>query len=136
MVRPEEKLRLPTHGGKGCQARGLPVGSRYLENVFPDMMVPTREHLHGKGRLENSVTKMCLDTLSAKEADMKAGIYPCSTSVPSENQLFFFTKKYGELRREGTFGGRCVMSPLPLSHTHSLACAGLAAFLPSTERGL
>eukprot|EP00045_Choanoeca_perplexa_P015160 m.184383 g.184383 ORF g.184383 m.184383 type:complete len:612 (-) comp16906_c0_seq2:2278-4113(-) len=80
----------------------------YLENVFPDMMVPTPEHLRGRGRLGNAATGQCLDTLSPKEADMKAGLYPCSTQVVSENQQFFFTKLYGEIRREGTFGARCL----------------------------
>eukprot|EP00730_Choanoeca_flexa_P017328 TRINITY_DN8328_c0_g1_i4.p1 TRINITY_DN8328_c0_g1~~TRINITY_DN8328_c0_g1_i4.p1 ORF type:complete len:611 (+),score=129.55 TRINITY_DN8328_c0_g1_i4:56-1888(+) len=80
----------------------------YLDNVFPDMMVPTPANLHGRGRLGNAATGQCLDTLSTKEADMKAGLYPCSTQIVSENQQFFFTKKYGEIRREGTFGSRCL----------------------------
>ena len=35
------------------------------------------------------------------------GIYPCAGGK-SENQQFFFTKNYNEIRREGTFGSRCL----------------------------
>ena len=98
---------------------------RYLENVFPDMMVPTPEHLRGRGRLGNAATGQCLDTLSPKEADMKAGLYPCSTQVISENQQFFFTKLYGEIRREGTFGGRYAHRTTPCVSK----CVGVWRFL-------
>lgn len=46
---------------------------RYLEEVFPDMMVPDKEHLYAAGALQNPALNMCLDTLSAKEAKMQAG---------------------------------------------------------------
>eukprot|EP00049_Salpingoeca_infusionum_P026288 m.24821 g.24821 ORF g.24821 m.24821 type:complete len:607 (+) comp8642_c0_seq2:78-1898(+) len=79
----------------------------YLDNVFPDMMVPTKENLFGMGQIKNDISGQCFDTLSMKEADMKAGLYPCARGH-SENQIFYFTRKYGEIRREGTFGSRCV----------------------------
>ncbi|EGD81824.1 hypothetical protein PTSG_02538 [Salpingoeca rosetta] len=79
----------------------------YLDNVFPDMMVPLPENLLGKGAVKNAATNMCLDSLSSREVDMKAGLYPCANGK-SENQMFYFTTKYGEIRREGTFGARCL----------------------------
>ncbi|EDQ84888.1 uncharacterized protein MONBRDRAFT_29734 [Monosiga brevicollis MX1] len=80
----------------------------YLDNVFPDMMVPDRHNLYAKGQLRNANTNMCLDTLTPREADMKAGVYACASSPKSENQMFFYTKRFKEIRREGTFGSRCL----------------------------
>lgn len=51
----------------------LDLYCRYLDNVFPDMMVPTREKLFASGEVTNPDTNQCLDTLSAKEAQMKPG---------------------------------------------------------------
>eukprot|EP01147_Barroeca_monosierra_P005718 gene5718-9004_t len=79
----------------------------YLENVFPDMVIPNKEHLLGKGPIKNAFTNMCIDSLSPKEVDMKAGLYPCTNGF-SENQMFYYTKQHRELRREGNFGSRCI----------------------------
>ena len=68
-------------------------------------MVPVNENLRGKGGIRNPSSNNCIDTLSSKEVDMKAGLYPCANGR-SENQVFYFTKAYNELRREGTFGAR------------------------------
>ena len=59
----------------------------------------------GRGRENRPASVAAHARLRARPTS--TGLYPCAGGK-SENQQFFFTKAYNEIRREGTFGSRCL----------------------------
>lgn len=83
----------------------------YLDNVYPDMLVPTREYLLARGGLRNMGADVCLDAGSTDLEHMKPGLRRCNArSAIAGAQAFYLTKKLHEIRIESTFGNRCLDS--------------------------
>ena len=54
----------------------------YLDNVYPDMFVPLRENVAGRGLVRNDASGQCLDASSAKAEEMvpSKATSPCISS--------------------------------------------------------
>eukprot|EP00040_Diaphanoeca_grandis_P014321 m.72578 g.72578 ORF g.72578 m.72578 type:complete len:619 (+) comp24466_c0_seq1:91-1947(+) len=83
----------------------------YLDEVFPDMFVPIRENVAGRGALRNLESGTCLDAGSTKVEEMRPVLVDCKAdATPTNTQEFYLWKKQSELRIETDFSARCLDS--------------------------
>eukprot|EP00047_Mylnosiga_fluctuans_P004394 m.234273 g.234273 ORF g.234273 m.234273 type:complete len:278 (-) comp12640_c0_seq1:1697-2530(-) len=96
----------------------------FIENVFPDMFVPTREQCYAHGLVKNEKANLCLDTSSAQMAHMVPALAACN-GYRETNE--WYLSKHNEVRHESTFGNRCLDSSVrtPLSDLQLWGCHGM-----------
>eukprot|EP00051_Salpingoeca_urceolata_P033168 m.19309 g.19309 ORF g.19309 m.19309 type:complete len:636 (-) comp5917_c0_seq1:3732-5639(-) len=99
----------------------------YLQNVFPDMFVPDREHALARGSIRNADSGLCIHTGSANLNEMKPALVACGPERIPANGEFFFSRLLHEIRIESTFGSRCLdsskrepMSPVEVYGCHNM----------------
>jgi hypothetical protein len=94
-----------------CAPNNTCTRTRYLDNVYPDMFIPTRENVAGRGFIKNIPSKTCIDTTSPKAEDMKVRLVPCESRPPSPaTSEFYMWTKMAQLRIETDFTARCIDS--------------------------
>eukprot|EP00056_Hartaetosiga_gracilis_P011171 m.167360 g.167360 ORF g.167360 m.167360 type:complete len:277 (+) comp13463_c0_seq29:1636-2466(+) len=84
----------------------------YLENVYPDMFVPSEDNVLGKKALYNKGSQQCVDTLTTVYDDIqRVGMSGCVVENGEqliEEQTIFFAKDTNTLRHIGEFGDKCI----------------------------
>eukprot|EP00056_Hartaetosiga_gracilis_P011169 m.167196 g.167196 ORF g.167196 m.167196 type:complete len:131 (+) comp13463_c0_seq13:1947-2339(+) len=82
----------------------------YLENVYPDMFVPSEDNVLGKKALYNKGSQQCVDTLTTVYDDIqRVGMSGCVVENGEqliEEQTIFFAKDTNTLRHIGEFGDK------------------------------
>lgn len=84
----------------------------YLDNVYPDMFVPLRENVAGRGLVRNDASGQCLDASSAKAEEMVPKLVACGkgAQMNAQTQEFYLWKSMSEMRIETDFTARCLDS--------------------------
>eukprot|EP00041_Stephanoeca_diplocostata_P002948 m.30902 g.30902 ORF g.30902 m.30902 type:complete len:634 (-) comp13907_c0_seq2:461-2362(-) len=80
----------------------------YLDNVYPDMFVPLRDNVAGKGAVRNAASGQCLDSTSVNADQMKPRLVECGQGSMAPTQLFFLYKKLSQLLILTDFSARCI----------------------------
>eukprot|EP00055_Hartaetosiga_balthica_P007713 m.26940 g.26940 ORF g.26940 m.26940 type:complete len:665 (-) comp5901_c2_seq2:1816-3810(-) len=86
--------------------------SWYVENVFPDLFVPSDDNMLGKKTLYNVGVKQCLDTHTLVYDDIQrvfiSGCVVENGEKLIEEQTFYFARDTQTIRHIGEFGDKCL----------------------------